>query len=127
MSSKNSTGNALPKPQAPAKAVEPTPNPAKAETVQPTEKTLTIDEILLKTANINALNEDRKKLTSHLSRIKAMKFGNMEGNDTITLENDDDSYTITNSTLCRKIADLMTFEIENKLGEINESIKLAAA
>ena len=119
-----------------AAVAEQTKNLAKSETavngngkLQDTEEgsqvaaqTLSVEATIKKVSLLNQLIEDRTSLLSHLERVQALKFGEFEDKDFLTLNGKSGAYVIKSIALCKKIAELTKNEIAEHLREVEEKI-----
>ena len=122
--------------QSGAAVAEQTKNLAKSETavngngkLQETEEgakvafqTLNVEDTIKKVNSLNQLIEDRTSLLSHQARVEALKFGEFEDKDFLTLNGKSGAYVIKSVALCKKIAELTKNEIAEHLREVEAKI-----
>lgn len=79
-----------------------------------------------KIRKVNSLNDligKRGVLKNHLERVEALKFGDYDEKDTITITSGGgQSYTIKSTVLCQKIGGMLKEEISGKIVEVEAEI-----
>ena len=88
------------------------------------EKPLTVDETIRRVMAVSEHIRTRKILFNHLDRLEALKFGEYDEKDSLTLTNaKGDSYTIRSTSLCVKLTEVAKHEIASKIAEIEDEIQ----
>lgn len=90
---------------------------------QPEEKPeLTVEDKIKKIFVLNDRIETRNLLKTHLEKVDALKFGDYEEKDTITIAGGGKNYLIKSTVLCRKIQTMLREEISFKIAEVEAQI-----
>jgi hypothetical protein len=92
------------------------------------EKAISVDETIRRVLAISDHIRTRKILFNHLDRLEALKFGEYDEKDSLTLTNaKGDSYTIRSTPLCMKLTEVAKREISSKIAEIEDEIQAMMA
>ena len=123
-------------PQGGATVAEQTKNLANSKTevngngkLQETEKgaqvaaqTLTVEDTIRRVQTLNDLIEKRNILLTHQGKVNALKFGDFEDKDFLTLNSGNGGYPIKSPALCKKIAILVKEEIATHIKDVEAQI-----
>ena len=82
----------------------------------------TVEDTIRKVETLNQLIEKRNILLTHQGKVNALKFGDFEDKDFLTLNSGTGGYPIKSPALCKKIAVLVKEEIASHIKEVEAQI-----
>ena len=92
------------------------------QALQP-ETTPTVEDRIKKIFTLNDRIETRSLLKSHLERVEAIKFGDYDEKDSISIVNATGKpYVIKSTNMCKKISAMLKEEITAKIVEVEAQI-----
>jgi len=84
---------------------------------------LTVEEKIKKVSSLQELIKVRAIMKSHLEKVEALKFGDFEEKDIVTITSgNNQSYTIKSPLLCNKFKLMATKEISEFIAEVEAQI-----
>ena len=82
-----------------------------------------VEERIFKNNQMNVLIANREKIQAHQKRINALKFGELDEKDNITITSaNNEVYTIKSSEQCKLVQDVLRNHLANKLAETETQI-----
>jgi len=92
--------------------------------LSPALKAVTVEDKINKVEKLTELIEQRGILKAHLNRVDALKFGEFDEKDALTITSKSgNSYTIINSSLMSDIAKLCKDRISNEIARVEQLIE----
>jgi hypothetical protein len=83
---------------------------------------LSVEDKIRKVELLSEAIEKRTLLKSHLARVEAMKFGDFEEKESLSINSQNGNYTIKSSSLIKEIAQLVKLRIGEQIVLVEEQI-----
>ena len=94
-----------------------------AAAIAPTGKPVTVEERILRIASLAEKVATRKTVITHLEKVEAMKFGEFEEKEIVSISDGKSTYTIKSPLLLRKVQETLRNELKTELSKIESEIQ----